>query len=112
MGQLLAMVIILYLSLASSGGTIPVQALPGFFRAVSDVEPLRQVLDGTRDILYFDAQWHAGLAHAVVVLGIELVFWLSVGLAFTSWYDHKKLDRLSPEILAYVHRAVSERTQA
>ncbi len=109
MGQLVAMVIIVYLSLASSGGTIPVQALPGFFRVVSAVEPLRQLLGGARDVLYFGARWDAGLAHAVLVLGIELVFWVVFGTAFTRWYDRRKLYRLSPEIISYVERAAASR---
>ncbi len=111
-GQLLAMVIILYLSLASSGGTIPVQALPGFFRAVSTVEPLRQVLEGSRDILYFGAQWHAGFAHALMVIGLELAFWVVLGLAFTSWYDRRKMYRVSPDVISYVEQSVAQRKMA
>ena len=55
-GQLLAMLLLIYLSLASSGGTVPIQALPGIFNLVGNVEPLRQVLAGTRAILYFSAK--------------------------------------------------------
>jgi YhgE/Pip-like protein len=111
MGQLLAMVIIIYLSLASSGGTIPIQALPGFFKGVGQVEPLRQLLGGTRDILYFGDQWHAGVAHAVLVLGLELAFWLVLGLLFTSWYDRRKLYRVSPDTITTVEHAVSQARQ-
>ena len=111
MGQLLAMVIIIYLSLASSGGTIPIQALPGFFKAVGQVEPLRQLLGGTRDILYFGDQWHAGVAHAVLVLGLELAFWVALGFVFTSWYDRRKLYRLSPDVITTVEQAVSRGRQ-
>jgi YhgE/Pip-like protein len=107
MGQLLAMVIIIYLSLASSGGTVPIQALPGFFKVVGEVEPLRQLLGGTRDILYFGTQWNSGLAHSLLVLGIELVFWIALGLTFTMWYDSRKLYRLSPDVITTVERAVS-----
>jgi YhgE/Pip-like protein len=107
-GQLLAMVIIIYLSLASSGGTVPIQALPGFFKAVGQVEPLRQLLGGARDILYFGDQWHAGLAHTVLVLGVELAFWVALGLLFTSWYDRRKLYRVSPEVITTVEQAVSQ----
>ena len=112
MGQLLAMVIILYLSLASSGGTIPVQALPGFFKAVSTVEPLRQVLDGARDILYFNAQWHQGFSHAVLVLGLELGFWIVLGLGFTTWYERRKLYRVPPDVISYVEQSVAQRVKA
>jgi ABC-type multidrug transport system permease subunit len=109
MGQLLAMFLILYLSLTSSGGTVPTQALPAFYRVVGQVEPLRQTLGGAKDILYFGAQWHAGLSHAVLVLGIELVFWAALGLAFASWYDRRNYYRIQPEVLSYVHQAVAER---
>lgn len=111
MGQLLAMVIIIYLSLASSGGTVPIQALPGFFKGVGQVEPLRQLLGGTRDILYFGDQWHAGLAHSVLVLGLELAFWVVLGLLLTSWYDRRKLYRVAPEVITTVEQAISRATQ-
>jgi YhgE/Pip-like protein len=111
LGQLLAMVIIIYLSLASSGGTIPIQALPGFFKAVGQVEPLRQLLGGTRDVLYFGDQWHAGVAHAVLVLGVELAFWMALGFAITSLYDRRKLYRLSPEFITAAEQAVSRGRQ-
>jgi ABC-type multidrug transport system permease subunit len=44
-----------YAGLAASGGTVPLQALPGALRWLAQIEPLRQILDGTRAILYFDA---------------------------------------------------------
>jgi YhgE/Pip-like protein len=107
MGQLLAMVIIIYLSLASSGGTIPIQALPGFFKAVGQVEPLRQLLGGSRDILYFGDRWHAGVAHALLVFGAELAFWIALGLGLTTWYDRRGLYRVSPSVIATVEDVVS-----
>ena len=111
-GQLLAMVIIIYLSLASSGGTIPIQALPGFFKIVGAVEPLRQLLSGARDVLYFGGQWHTGLAHALLVLGLELLFWILLGFTFTTWYDRRNLYRVSPEIITSVEQAVLRPPQA
>ena len=54
------MLLFVYLALASSGGTVPVQALPSFFRFAASFEPLRQVLGGVRAILYFNAQADAG----------------------------------------------------
>jgi len=105
-GQLLAMLLLIYLSLASSGGTVPTQALPGVFGLAGKVEPLRQVLGGTRAILYFGAAGDAGLTHAVLVLICELVFWAAVGLLVTSWYDRRKMDRIAPEVLEIVNRAI------
>jgi hypothetical protein len=109
MGQMLAMVVLVYLSLASSGGTIPIQALPGFFKEVGQVEPLRQLLGGARDILYFGSQWNAGASHAVLVLGLELLLWVILGVGVTTWYDRRNLFRLSPEVITTVEYAVLRR---
>ncbi len=38
-GQLLAMILLIYLSIASAGGTVPIQALPGVLQTVGHVEP-------------------------------------------------------------------------
>lgn len=104
-GQLLAMVLFVYAGLASAGGTVPLQALPTGFRWLGQIEPLRQVLAGTRSILYFGAQADAGLTRAVALASAGLVFWLIVGTIAVRWYDRKGLHRMSPELLAYVHAA-------
>ncbi len=108
-GQLLAMILLLYLGLASSGGTVPTQALPGIFAVVAHVEPLRQTLVGTRAILYFNARGDAGLTHSLLVIALELLFWAVVGAGVTSWYDHRKLDRISPDLLSFIQRAADQR---
>lgn len=105
-GQLLAMILLVYLSLASSGGTVPIQAVPGFFGIVGHVEPLRQVLLGTRAIMYFGARGDAGLTHSLILIVCELAFWALLGLAVTSWYDHKQLYRLAPDIFGPISRAI------
>ena len=111
-GQLLAMLGLVYLSLASSGGTVPTQALPGFYNFVGHVEPLRQVLTAARAVLYFGARGDAGLTHALVVLSLEIVAAVVVGLLVTGWYDHKRLYRLSPDLIAYISRVTDERLAA
>ncbi|HTZ22599.1 MAG TPA: DUF3533 domain-containing protein [Streptosporangiaceae bacterium] len=105
LGQLLAMLLFVYLALASSGGTIPVQALPSFFRFAASFEPLRQVLGAVQAILYFNAQADAGLARGVVLTAIGLVFWVIVGIAVTRWYDRKGLARIQPNVLDFLHRS-------
>jgi YhgE/Pip-like protein len=105
-GQLLAMLLLVYLSLASSGGTVPIKALPGFFRTIGHVEPLRNTLLGTRAILYFGARGDAGLTTSLTVLACEVLFWAALGLAATLWYDHKGLDRISPDLIGYINRDV------
>jgi YhgE/Pip-like protein len=105
LGQLLAMLLFVYLALASSGGTVPVQALPSFFRFAASFEPLRQVLGGVRAILYFNARGDAGLTRGVVLTAIGLVFWLIAGAAVTRWYDRRGMDRLQPDVLEFVQRS-------
>jgi ABC-type multidrug transport system permease subunit len=108
-GQLLAMILLVYLSLASSGGTVPIEALPGVFQTFAHVEPLRQVLSGTRAIMYFGAQGDAGLTHSLIMIGCELAFWGLLGLGVTSLYDRRGLYRLSPELWAFVNRTIDQR---
>ena len=67
-GQLLAMILLIYLSIASAGGTVPIQALPGILQTIGHVEPLRNTLLGTRAILYFGARGDAGLTTSIIVL--------------------------------------------
>ena len=107
LGQLIAMLLFIYLALASSGGTIPLQALPSPLRFVANFEPLRQVLDGVRSILYFGASGAAGLTRGVLLTAIGLVFWLLVGLAVTRWYDRSGRDRMGPELMAFVHQSAA-----
>jgi YhgE/Pip-like protein len=106
LGQLVAMLAFIYLALASSGGTIPLQALPTVFRFVAYFEPLRQILDGCRAILYFNASGAAGLNRGLLLTGIGLVFWVVVGLAATRFYDRKGMVRMQPEVMDYVTRSV------
>ncbi|MBV8402044.1 MAG: DUF3533 domain-containing protein [Acetobacteraceae bacterium] len=103
LGQLLALLIFVYAGLASAGGTVPLEALPTVLRWLAQVEPLRQVLDGTRAILYFDAQADAGLTRSVAAAAAGLAFWLIAGAAIVRWYDAKGLNRLDPELLAHIH---------
>ncbi len=105
-GQLIALLIFVYLALASSGGTVPLQALAGFYRFVANFEPLRQIIGGVRSILYFNAAADAGLARGLVLTAIGLVFWVSVGVIVTKWYDRRGLYRMQPEVMAYAHTSV------
>lgn len=106
LGQLVALVVFVYLALASSGGTVPLDALSGFFRFVANFEPLRQILDGVRAILYFGARGDAGLTRAWTATGLGLVFWVALGILVTTWYDRRRLYRMPPDLMAYVDRAV------
>lgn len=96
-GQLISMFVFIALSLPSSGATIPLQALPDFYRVLSEFEPMRQLTDGIRAILYFDARADAGLTRAWVMMSIALVASVLFGWAMTSYYDRKGLHRVVPE---------------
>ncbi|WP_051970735.1 YhgE/Pip domain-containing protein [Kitasatospora azatica] len=96
-GQLISMFIFIALSLPSSGATIPLQALPTFYKVLSYFEPMRQLTDGVRAILYFDARADAGLARAWSMMAVGLVAALVFGFAMTRYYDRKGLHRIVPE---------------
>jgi YhgE/Pip-like protein len=112
-GQLLALLLFVYLGLASAGGTVPVQALPGALKALSQIEPLRQILSGTRSILYFNSAGNAGLTRGIITATAGLIIWLALGATVVRWYDRKGLQRLSPDLIDYVQRSIAAyRTQA
>jgi len=106
-GQLLALLLFVYLGLASAGGTVPVQALPGALKLVSQVEPLRQILSGVRSILYFNSAGNAGLTRGIITAAVGLIFWLALGTTVVRWYDRKGLQRLSPDLIDYVQRSIT-----
>jgi ABC-type multidrug transport system permease subunit len=103
LGQLVGLIIFVYAGLASAGGTVPLEALPTPLRWLAEAEPLRQVVDGTRAILYFNAQADAGLTRAVTAASAGLVFWLIVGMVAVRWYDARGFYRIDPDVLAYVN---------
>ncbi|GAA1105917.1 DUF3533 domain-containing protein [Kitasatospora arboriphila] len=99
-GQLVSMFVFIVLALPSSGATIPLQALPDFYRFLARFEPMRQLSDGVRAILYFDARADAGLARAWIMIGVGTVLALLLGWVMTSYYDRKGLHRLAAESAA------------
>jgi type IV secretory pathway TrbD component len=107
-GQLICLLLFVYAGLASAGGTVPVEALPGFLRTLSTIEPLRQVLAGTRSIMYFGAQGNAGLTRGTLAAAVGLLFWLALGAVIVKWYDRRHLYRLQPDLLAHVSKSVQD----
>ncbi|MFJ8621326.1 YhgE/Pip domain-containing protein [Kitasatospora sp. NPDC093550] len=96
-GQLVSMFVFIALALPSSGATVPLQAVPGFYRFLSVFEPMRQLSDGIRAILYFDARGDAGLARGWVMIAIGATLALAFGFAMTRYYDRKGLHRWTPQ---------------
>ncbi|WP_030669315.1 YhgE/Pip domain-containing protein [Streptomyces sp. NRRL B-1347] len=93
-GMLLSTIVFVAMAVPSSGATVPLEALPGFFRALAEFEPLRQLTGGLRAILYFGAQGDAGLTRAWASMGIALVVSLLFGFGMTRLYDRKGLHRV------------------
>ncbi|GGV10548.1 YhgE/Pip domain-containing protein [Streptomyces spectabilis] len=93
-GMLLSTIVFVAMAVPSSGATVPLEALPGFFRALAEFEPLRQLTGGLRSLLYFGAQGDAGLTRAWASMGIALVVSLLFGFGMTRLYDRKGLHRV------------------
>ncbi|MEZ0094398.1 YhgE/Pip domain-containing protein [Streptacidiphilus sp. EB129] len=96
-GQLVSMFVFIVLGLPSSGATIPLQAIPSFYRFLAVFEPMRQLSGGVRAILYFDARADAGLGRAWIMISIGSAAALLFGFAMTRYYDRRGLHRLTPQ---------------
>ncbi|XIE78323.1 YhgE/Pip domain-containing protein [Streptomyces sp. SBR177] len=96
-GQVVSMFVFIALALPSSGATIPLQATPSFYRFLAVFEPMRQLTDGVRAILYFDARADAGLARAWAMIAIGVLGALLFGFAMTHYYDRRGLARFTPQ---------------
>jgi YhgE/Pip-like protein len=96
-GLLINLIFFVVLGLPTSGGTVPLEAVPGFFRGLAVGEPLHQAFIGARSILYFEANIDAGLGTAIVMFlvftGIGLIF----GPIACVIYDRKGLIRRPDE---------------
>ncbi|CAL9612106.1 hypothetical protein SUDANB120_05667 [Streptomyces sp. enrichment culture] len=93
-GMLVSTIVFIAMAVPSSGATVPLEALPGFFRTLSEFEPLRQLTGGLRSLLYFDAQADAGLARAWASMGLALAGALAFGFGATRLYDRRGLHRI------------------
>ncbi|QUW78105.1 DUF3533 domain-containing protein [Streptomyces mirabilis] len=96
-GQLVSMFVFIVLGLPSSGSTVPLEAVPAFYRFLSIFEPMRQLSVGVRAILFFDARADAGLTRAWIMIAVGAALALLFGLAMTRYYDRKGLQRLTPQ---------------
>ncbi|MFJ4005924.1 YhgE/Pip domain-containing protein [Streptomyces sp. NPDC090023] len=97
LGQLVSMFVFIAFALPSSGATVPLEAVPGFYRFLGAFEPMRQLAAGVRAILYFDARADAGLGRGWVMIAIGFVVALAFGFAATRYYDRRGLHRMVPQ---------------
>lgn len=96
-GMLVATLVFIGMAVPTANATTPIQALPGFYRFLAEFEPLRQIADGIRAILYYDAQGDAGLTRGWVMMAVGLVAAALFGLGVLGWYDRKGLHRIPAE---------------
>ncbi|QLY34126.1 DUF3533 domain-containing protein [Nocardia huaxiensis] len=92
-GLIINLIIFIILGLPSSGGTVPIEATPKYFAWLAKFEPMHQVFLGTRSILYFNGSGQAGLTRGFWMAALGLAIGLVGGLAITTYYDRKGLER-------------------
>lgn len=94
-----AMGLFVLLSMPSSGGAIPVQMVPGFFRALHPFMPMGNMVEAARGVLYFHG---VGVWPHVLVMGA----WALVGAALIGghslWLKRKeaRADAAEQEVVA------------
>ncbi|HWI31462.1 MAG TPA: DUF3533 domain-containing protein [Microbacterium sp.] len=92
-GLMVNLFIMVVLAIPSSGGTVPIEATPGFFRWLATFEPMHQIYAGARSILYLDGSWETGLGQGVTASIIAIVVGLVVGLAVMRLFDARGFTR-------------------
>ncbi|WP_204808630.1 YhgE/Pip domain-containing protein [Mycobacterium riyadhense] len=108
MGLLASMLIFVILGLPSAGATVPLEAVPPFFRWLAEFEPMHQVFVGARSLLYLNGHADAGLSQALTMTAIGLVIGLLLGGVITHLYDRKGFHRIPGAVemaIAMEHQA-------
>ncbi len=93
-GLLLNLIFFVILGLPSSGGTVPLEASPKIYEWIAVFEPMHVIYLGVRAIIYFDADFGAGLGRSIIQCVIGLVLGVALGLVGTKFYDHKGWHRM------------------
>ena len=86
-GLLVSMIYLVLMGLPSSGAVVPVEALPGFFRAIAPWEPLHHIANAVRSVLYFGSGTETGLGADVLSLVLILAVSLVLGFLCSAGYD-------------------------
>ncbi|MFG3259608.1 ABC transporter permease [Streptomyces sp. NPDC048172] len=88
-----AMGLFVLLSMPSSGGAIPVQMVPGFFRALHPVMPMGNLIEALRGLFYFDSK---DILRPVLVI----CAWIVAGVALIllgAWKERRAARREAAE---------------
>jgi uncharacterized phage infection (PIP) family protein YhgE len=108
MGLLFSMLVFVILGLPSAGATVPLEAVPPFFRWLAEFEPMHQVFLGVRSLLYLGGRGDAGLSQALLMTSIGLVIGLLLGGIVTRLYDRIGFHRIPGAVsiaIAEAHQA-------
>jgi uncharacterized phage infection (PIP) family protein YhgE len=108
MGLLFSMLIFVILGLPSAGATVPLEAVPPFFRWLAEFEPMHQVFLGVRSLVYLGGHPDAGLSQALLMTAVGLVIGLLVGGIVTHIYDRSGFHRIPGAVemaIAGAHQA-------
>ena len=112
MGLLFSMLVFVILGLPSAGATVPLEAVPSFFRWLAKFEPMHQVFLGVRSLLYLNGHADAGLSQALWMTAIGLVIGLLVGGIITHMYDRSGFHRLPGAVAMAIAEAHQAQHQA
>ncbi|OBK50549.1 YhgE/Pip domain-containing protein [Mycobacterium kubicae] len=115
MGLLVSMLVFVILGLPSAGATVPLEAVPPFFRWLAEFEPMHQVFLGVRSLLYLNGHADAGLSQAVTLTAIGLVIGVLLGGIITNLYDRKGFHRIPGAVelaIAQEHQAHHQAAKA
>ena len=112
MGLLFSMLVFVILGLPSAGATVPLEAVPTFFRWLAEFEPMHQVFLGVRSLLYLNGDGEAGLTQALWMTSIGLVVGLLVGGIITHIYDRSGFHRIPGAVEVAITEAHQAQYQA
>jgi YhgE/Pip-like protein len=89
LGDLIALLVMTIFGVPSARGVYPSEALPGFFRALGEILPLRWLTDGLRSLFYFSGRADAGLRGAWLAVVLYGLIGLLLGLAAALWSEKR-----------------------
>jgi uncharacterized phage infection (PIP) family protein YhgE len=115
MGLLVSMLLFVILGLPSAGATVPLEAVPPFFRWLAEFEPMHQVFLGARSLLYLNGRAETGLSQSLTLTAIGLVIGLLLGGIITHLYDRKGFHRIPGAVemaIAMEHQAHHQARQS
>jgi YhgE/Pip-like protein len=112
MGLLFSMLVFVILGLPSAGATVPLEAVPPFFRWLAEFEPMHQVFLGVRSLLYLGGRGDAGLSQALLMTSIGLVIGLLLGGIVTRLYDRIGFHRIPGAVAIAIAEAHQAQHQA